>query len=55
LVKNQLNEAKKSKEALIQQKQSSLSQIETQISQVKASKNDASVMIDNSKVTSPIS
>lgn len=55
LVRNQLNEAKKSKEALIQQKQSSLSQIETQISQVKASKNDASVMIDNSKVTSPIS
>ncbi|MDD4151718.1 MAG: efflux RND transporter periplasmic adaptor subunit, partial [Candidatus Gracilibacteria bacterium] len=55
LVKNQLSEAKKSKEALIQQKQSSLSQIETQIAQVKASKNDASVMIDNSKVTSPIS
>lgn len=54
LAQNQLWEALSSIEALKQQKESSLKQIDTQIAQVQAGKNDASVMIDNAKVISPI-
>lgn len=54
LRENQLSEAKLSIETYKQQKESSLKQIDTQIAQVKSWKNDASVMIDNSKIISPI-
>ncbi len=55
LAQNQLWEALASIEALKQQKISSLKQIDAQIAQVQWGQNDASVMIDNAKVISPIS
>ncbi len=54
LSQNALQEAKSSLEALKKQKQASLSEIDTQISQVKSGKNDAKVMIENGKVISLI-
>lgn len=51
----QLEEIKASIETLKKQKETQLKQIDTQISQAKAGKNEASVMIENSKVYSPIS
>ncbi|MDD5213190.1 MAG: efflux RND transporter periplasmic adaptor subunit [Candidatus Gracilibacteria bacterium] len=54
LAQNQLGEALASIEALKQQKISSLKQIDAQIAQVQGGQNDASVMIDNAKVISPI-
>ncbi len=55
LAQNQLSEAKLAIETLKKQKESSLKQIDAEISQVKASQNDASVMIENTKIISPIS
>jgi hypothetical protein len=54
LAQNQLREALASIEALKQQKESSLKQIDTQIAQTQLGQNNASVMIDNAKVISPI-
>jgi hypothetical protein len=54
LSQNSLEEAKIWLEALKKQKESSLQEIETQISQVKSGKADASVMIQNWKVVSLI-
>lgn len=51
----QLEELKSSIETLKKQKETQLSQIDAQISQAKAWQNDASVMIQNSKVYSSIS
>lgn len=51
----QLEEIKASIETLKKQKEAQLKQIDAQISQAKAGKNEASVMIENSKVYSPIS
>lgn len=54
LSQNNLQEALAWLEALKKQKQASLSQIDTQIAEVKAGKNEAAVMIENGKVTSLI-
>lgn len=54
LSKDGLNEAKAWLESLKKQKSSSLIEIDAQISQVKSSKNDAWVMIENWKITSLI-
>ena len=54
LALNQMQEAKAQIESLKKQKETSLASIDTQINQVKSWKNDASVMIENSKILSPI-
>lgn len=54
LSENSLKEVKASLESLKKQKQASLSEIDTQISQVISWKSDAGVMIENGKVTSLI-
>lgn len=54
LSENNLNEALAGLEALKKQKQASLAQIDTQISQIKSWQNQSSVMIENGKVISLI-
>ena len=54
LIYLQIHETHTSIQAVEKQKQAALSEIDAQISEVQAGKNEAGVMIENTKIYSPI-